>query len=174
MHQRSDQRSAGPTNLTPLLRAGEKHGHGPPTMVLTTPVYRPSEDQKQKLLLTLPIHGPDSRHVADSPLSRASSFVVHGKESSGNDPFVSPTKQPGSPEPASGDHDDSSDSSKNSPVTLASTASGVAKLLQHATAVGSPPTAPSGSGPGRQGQVAISAENAQALLPPSACVFVAK
>ncbi|KAI9819208.1 MAG: hypothetical protein M1827_007364 [Pycnora praestabilis] len=97
---------------------------------------------------------------AESPLPQreqdASGFVVHGKDSKVDDPFVSPTHhQPGTPS-----HHSSGTLSHHSQALTPSKASNNTSVKQLSPR------------PDRVGQL-ISADNAQAVLPPEACVFVA-
>lgn len=99
-----------------------------------------------------------SLHFDELPRS---DFVVHGKDSKANDPFLSPSEQ--------NDIRVQDEASKPLSQNTKDTSKGVAndRSPECQPEVASSPRAD------RLGQE-ISADNAQAILPPSACVFVAK
>ena len=113
--------------------------------------------------------------VADRTNNGSPGFVVHGNESRANDPFVSPTHGGSTRNGENVAHvQEEPGSSKSTSEQSPSGKSTEDRVADHEGEArpGAKPVQLSPR-PDRSGQP-ISAENAQAILPPSACVFVAK
>ena len=121
--------------------------------------------RRQSLLSSSSSPGKHSldQGAVDSPTKRATTFVVHGKDSKADDPFVSSIDQPTTP---------SRQITTPSRRCADSSLSGGSKLEKtpECAEIKSEPVSPRAD---RNGEP-LTNENAQAVLPPSACVFVAK
>lgn len=103
-------------------------------------------------------------------------FIRHGAESHGEDPFMSPTRGPYKPPQARARNSASAGSSPGTKSHAAWTDPNwrVGKSSSSPTSVNYDLGSKSGSSSSRVPLRNLSGENAQAFLPPSACVFVAK